>query len=287
MNANDATLTRLAAAQTGSRVTDAAPNAPASGFDLVLEVAAGSALGGSGTPCNLTISAIDLTAVSQRWPAQAFRQAFDPASGWKLSGTGPDYEYSQVFGYTGLGGPGGPLACQLVTICRSMAGLTRRVRDEALLAVWASGGPRATTAVRDAERREVASAIAWQASLWRADLIVLARRPWLAVSGPVMGCASDQVKRQANCPVLAVHPRWNDPGRGSRQLPFKQSPCPRWTNSRPSADASDPARHHCRPARSPVCRQAVSREVFTCLESIRKGSARFLIPRMAGLRIAA
>src|SRR5215470_11589884 len=34
----------------------------------------------------------------------------------------------------------------------------------------------------------------------------------------------------------------NDRVRGSRQLPFKQSPGPRWTSSRPSADASDPAR---------------------------------------------
>ena len=121
------------------------------------------------------------------------------------------------------------------------------VLDKALPAVRACGGPRATTTVVDAERREVASAIAWQPSLWRADLIMLTRRPRLAASGLVMRCASDQVMRQANCPVLAVHPRRDDPGRGSRQVPFKQSPRPRWTNSRPSADALDPARHHCRP----------------------------------------
>jgi nucleotide-binding universal stress UspA family protein len=127
------------------------------------------------------------------------------------------------------------------------AGDAAAVLDKALLAVWACGGPRATTAPVDAERPEVASAIAWQGSLWRADLIVLTPRPRLAVSGLVMGCVPDQVMRQANCPVLAVHPRRNDRGRGSRQLPFKQSPRPRWTNSRPSADASDPARHHRRP----------------------------------------
>jgi hypothetical protein len=130
--------------------------------------------------------------------------------------------------------------------------------------------------VVDAERREVASAIAWQGSLWRADLIVLTRCPRLAVSGLVVGCGPDQVMGQASCPVLAVHPRWNDRGRGSRQLPFKQSPRPRWTNSRPSTDASDPARHHCRPGGSPGRQRAVSREVFTCLESVRKGPARFL-----------
>ena len=46
MNANDATLTGLAAAQTGSRVTGTAPHAPASGgFDLVLEAVAGRPAG--------------------------------------------------------------------------------------------------------------------------------------------------------------------------------------------------------------------------------------------------
>jgi hypothetical protein len=51
VNANDATLTGLATAQTGSRVADNAPNAPASGgFDLVMEAVAGSALGSSGAP---------------------------------------------------------------------------------------------------------------------------------------------------------------------------------------------------------------------------------------------
>jgi hypothetical protein len=112
MNANDATLTGLATAQTGSRVTDTAPNAPASaGFDLVLEAVAGSALGSSGAPYTLTISAIDLTAVSQPWPPQTLHQAFDAASGWQLSGTGPDYECTQTFPIAVPGGgPGGPLA---------------------------------------------------------------------------------------------------------------------------------------------------------------------------------
>ena len=88
------------------------PNAPASGsFDLVLEAVAGSALGSSGAPYTLTISAIDLTAVSQPWPPRTLHQAFDTASGWALSGTGPDYQCSQVLGYTVPGGgPGGPLA---------------------------------------------------------------------------------------------------------------------------------------------------------------------------------
>jgi len=112
VNANDATLTELATAQSGSMVADNVPNAPASGsFDLVLEAVAGSALGSSGAPYTLTISAIDLTTVSRPWPAQILHQAFDTASGWKLSGTGPDYECTQTFPIAVPGGgPGGPLA---------------------------------------------------------------------------------------------------------------------------------------------------------------------------------
>ena len=46
MNANDATLTELATAQSGSMVPDNAPNAPAgANFNLVLEAVAGSATG--------------------------------------------------------------------------------------------------------------------------------------------------------------------------------------------------------------------------------------------------
>ena len=112
MNANDATLTGLATAQTGSTVADNTPNAPANpSFDLVLHAAAGSALGSSGAPYTLTISAIDLTAVSQPWPPQTLHQAFDPATGWQLSGTGPDYQCTQTFPIAVPGGgPGGPLA---------------------------------------------------------------------------------------------------------------------------------------------------------------------------------
>jgi hypothetical protein len=112
VNANDATLTGLATTQSGSMVVDKAPNAPASGsFDLVVLAVAGSALGSSGAPYTLTISAIDLTAVSQGWPTQTFQQAFDAASGWQLSGTGPDYECTQTFPITVPdGAPGGPLA---------------------------------------------------------------------------------------------------------------------------------------------------------------------------------
>jgi hypothetical protein len=112
MNANDAALTELATAHTGSTVEDNAPNAPASAsFDLVLEAVAGNAIGNSGMPYTLQISVIDLTAVTQPWPAINLDQAFNAATGWKLSGgVGPDYECTQVFSVPVPGGPGGPLA---------------------------------------------------------------------------------------------------------------------------------------------------------------------------------
>ena len=112
MNANDATLTALFTAHTGSMVNDTAPNAPAAGtFDLVLDAVAGSALGSSGAPYTLTISAIDLTAVTRGWPTQTLHQTFDAANGWTLSGTGPDYQCTQTFAVpVPGGGPGGPLA---------------------------------------------------------------------------------------------------------------------------------------------------------------------------------
>ena len=101
MNANDATLTALTTAQTGSTVADTAPNAPANpGFDLILAAAAGSALGSCGARYTLTISAIDLTTAAQAWPARTCQQAFDPGHGWELSGPGPDYQCTQTFPVT-------------------------------------------------------------------------------------------------------------------------------------------------------------------------------------------
>ena len=81
MNANDAALTGLTTAHTGSTVAGPAPNAPANPrFDLVPEAAAGSALGSCGARYTLTISAIDLTAVTQGWPTRTLHQAFDTAT---------------------------------------------------------------------------------------------------------------------------------------------------------------------------------------------------------------
>ena len=79
------------------------------------------------------------------------------------------------------------------------------VLDQALLIAWAHGC-RATTTVVTAPRRDVASAIAQHASAWRADMIVMTRRPGLALWRLILGSVPDQVMRRAHCPVLAVRP---------------------------------------------------------------------------------
>ena len=121
MNANDATLTALTTAKTGSTVADPAPNAPANpGFDLILHAAAGSALGSCGARYTLTISAIDLTTATQAWPARTCQQAFDPGHGWELNGPGPDYQCTQTFAVTISGGAGGPLAGHVLQYVASL-----------------------------------------------------------------------------------------------------------------------------------------------------------------------
>jgi nucleotide-binding universal stress UspA family protein len=79
------------------------------------------------------------------------------------------------------------------------------VLDQALLLAWGYG-LRATTAVIAAPRGEIAAAIAGQAAAWAADMIVLTRRPGLAICRMLSGSIPDKVMRMANCPVLAVHP---------------------------------------------------------------------------------
>jgi hypothetical protein len=121
VNANDAALTALTTAQTGSSVADTAPNAPANpGFDLILGAAAGSALGSCGASYTLTLSAIDLTTASPAWPACTCQQAFGPGHGWALSGTGPDYQCSQIFPVPVPGGVGGPLAGHVLQCVASL-----------------------------------------------------------------------------------------------------------------------------------------------------------------------
>jgi len=90
------------------------------------------------------------------------------------------------------------------------AGEAAAMLEEALLMAWACGGPRATTAAVDARRSDVAGAIAWQAAAWPADLIVMARRPRLAITRLFGGSVPDQTMRKAGCPVLAVPPGQSD-----------------------------------------------------------------------------
>ena len=129
MNPGDATLTGLATARTGSTARHPAPNAPAaSSFDLILHAAAGSALGSSGTPYTLTITAIDLTAVTQGWPTRTLHQSFDAASGWKPSRTGQGYQYTQTLPVpVPGGGPGGPLAGHTLQCVASLISRDTRI----------------------------------------------------------------------------------------------------------------------------------------------------------------
>ena len=129
MNANDAMLTELATVHTGSTAGHPAPNAPAaSSFDLILQAAAGSALGNSGTPYTLTISAIDLTSVTQGWPTLTLHQSFDADNGWKPSGTGQGYQCTRTFPVpVPGGGPGGPLAGHTLQCVASLISRDARI----------------------------------------------------------------------------------------------------------------------------------------------------------------
>jgi nucleotide-binding universal stress UspA family protein len=80
------------------------------------------------------------------------------------------------------------------------------VLDGPLLSAWGRG-LRVSTAVVDAPRGSVGAVIAAQAVAWRADVIVLTRRPRLAISRLLLGSVPDQVMRKASCPVLTVRPR--------------------------------------------------------------------------------
>ena len=105
MNANDARLSRLFTAETGSKVPDDTPNAslgaPQTTFDLVLEGEAGNNVGGTGAPYTLTITCFDWStgnladpAMNPTIPAQTF-DGNGAAVLWKKSGT--NFLTQQVF----------------------------------------------------------------------------------------------------------------------------------------------------------------------------------------------
>jgi nucleotide-binding universal stress UspA family protein len=79
------------------------------------------------------------------------------------------------------------------------------VLDNAVSRAWAFGA-RARGVVVDAPRRQTAAAISRTARGWNADAIVLARPARPGISRLVLGSVSDQIMRQAHCPVLVVRP---------------------------------------------------------------------------------
>jgi nucleotide-binding universal stress UspA family protein len=77
------------------------------------------------------------------------------------------------------------------------------VIDRALTGAWGHGC-RASGIVVDAERSLIARAILAAASEWRADVIILTRRPRRALGVVLLGSITHQVMREARCPVLVV-----------------------------------------------------------------------------------
>jgi hypothetical protein len=102
VNANDAQLIEILTAQHGSTIQDNAPNAPAPGqgaaptFDVVVEGNAGNVIGNSAAPYTLTVTAMDLTAMTAAnlnpvIPAQSFSAPL-----WNKNGP-DDYDTQQSF----------------------------------------------------------------------------------------------------------------------------------------------------------------------------------------------
>jgi nucleotide-binding universal stress UspA family protein len=78
------------------------------------------------------------------------------------------------------------------------------VLDQAMTSVWARGLP-ASGVVVDAKRSRVARAVAAEARSWRAEVMVVARRPRTAIGVLLLGSLSHQLMREAGCPVLVAH----------------------------------------------------------------------------------
>jgi hypothetical protein len=93
MNDNDARLTRVYTALTGSAVEEDIPNQPDTGepadadFDLFIEAAAGNNVGSSATPYTLTITGVNVTKqVVVPTLTSVNNQAFNAGNGWVTSG---------------------------------------------------------------------------------------------------------------------------------------------------------------------------------------------------------
>lgn len=77
------------------------------------------------------------------------------------------------------------------------------VLDQAVTSVW-QAGTRASGVVIEARRTRMTAVIAAQAAWWRADLVVVARRPRRPLGVLLLGSRPDQLMRAVRCPVLVV-----------------------------------------------------------------------------------
>jgi nucleotide-binding universal stress UspA family protein len=77
------------------------------------------------------------------------------------------------------------------------------VLDRALSSVWACGVA-ASGVIVDAPRQRLARAIAAQARAWRAEVLVVARRPRTALGALLFGGLPERLMREAGCPVLVL-----------------------------------------------------------------------------------
>lgn len=78
------------------------------------------------------------------------------------------------------------------------------VLDKALTSVWAYGVP-ASGVVVDAARSRVARAVAAEARSWGAQVMVVTRRRRRALGALLLGSLSNELMREAGCPVLVTH----------------------------------------------------------------------------------
>ena len=77
------------------------------------------------------------------------------------------------------------------------------VLERALTSVW-ERGVAASGVIVDAPRQRLARAIAIQAQAWRAEVLVVARRPRTALGALVLGSLPEKLMREASCPVLVL-----------------------------------------------------------------------------------
>jgi len=80
------------------------------------------------------------------------------------------------------------------------------VLERALASVWARGVA-ASGVVVDAPRQRLTRAIAIQARAWRAEVLVVARRPRTALGALFFGGLPEKLMREAGCPVLVLRQR--------------------------------------------------------------------------------